>query len=156
MSLLKAIRAQLGLSVTPANNFTWDSSADNGTMKLARGNAGATTQDILTVDAAGKVAFPVGVTNGIVAWAKAQSSPASLLAGVNIASYTRPATGDHRFTFTTPLADGNYSVVATSVYTGLSVIAQIYSQNANGFTIVTSTDAAVAFNPTFLNVMVVR
>lgn len=27
-------------------------------MKLARGNAGATTQDILTVDAAGKVSFP--------------------------------------------------------------------------------------------------
>ena len=53
MSLLKAIKAQLGLSNTPANNFTLDASADNGTLKLARGNAGATTQDILTVDAAG-------------------------------------------------------------------------------------------------------
>ena len=53
MSLLKSIRKQLGLSVTPANNFTLDASADNGTMKLARGNAGATTQDILTVDASG-------------------------------------------------------------------------------------------------------
>lgn len=58
MSLIKSIREQLGLSVTPANNFTLDASADNGTMKLARGNAGATTQDIMTVDAAGKVAFP--------------------------------------------------------------------------------------------------
>ena len=58
MSLIKAIRQQLGLSVTPGNNFTLDASADNGTMKLARGNAGATTQDIMTVDAAGKVAFP--------------------------------------------------------------------------------------------------
>ena len=58
MSLLKAIKAQLGLSTTPANNFTLDASADNGTMKLARGNAGATTQDIITVDAGGKVAFP--------------------------------------------------------------------------------------------------
>lgn len=54
MSLLKAIKAQLGLSVTPANNFTLDASADNGTMKLAR-NSG---QDIMTVDAAGRVAFP--------------------------------------------------------------------------------------------------
>lgn len=53
MSLLKTIKAQLGLSVTPANNFCLDASADNGTMKLARGNAGATTQDIMTVDAAG-------------------------------------------------------------------------------------------------------
>ena len=58
MSLLKLIKQQLGVSVTPANNFTLDASADNGTMKLARGNAGATTQDIMTVDAAGKVAFP--------------------------------------------------------------------------------------------------
>lgn len=58
MSLIKAIKAQFGLSVTPANNFVLDASADNGTMKLARGNAGATTQDILTVNAAGKVAFP--------------------------------------------------------------------------------------------------
>ena len=53
MSLLKAIKAQLGLSNTPANNFTITAEADNGTLKLARGNAGATTQDILTVDAAG-------------------------------------------------------------------------------------------------------
>ena len=61
MSLIKIIRQQLGLSDTPANNFTLDASADNGTMKLARGNAGATTQDIMTVDAAGKVAFPQNV-----------------------------------------------------------------------------------------------
>lgn len=58
VSLLKTIKAQLGLSGTPANNFTLDASANNGTMKLARGNAGATTQDVMTVDAAGKVAFP--------------------------------------------------------------------------------------------------
>ena len=53
MSILKAIKAQLGLSNTPANNFTITAEADNGTLKLARGNAGATTQDILTVDASG-------------------------------------------------------------------------------------------------------
>lgn len=58
MSLIKSIKAQLGLSTTPANNFTLDASADNGTMKLARGNAGATTQDVMTVNAAGKVTFP--------------------------------------------------------------------------------------------------
>lgn len=63
MSLIKAIKTQLGLSVTPANNFTLDASADNGTMKLARGNAGATTQDVMTVDAAGRVGFPVVFQN---------------------------------------------------------------------------------------------
>lgn len=60
MSLLKAIKAQLGLSNTATNNFTLTAEAADGTMKLARGNAGATTQDILTVDAAGKVTFPAG------------------------------------------------------------------------------------------------
>jgi hypothetical protein len=57
MSLIKSIRQQLGMSVTPANNFTWDASADNGTAKLARGNAGATTQDVMSVNAAGQVSF---------------------------------------------------------------------------------------------------
>ena len=60
MSLLKFIKAQFGISNTPSNNFTLDASAQDGTMKLSRGNAGATTQDILVVDAAGKVTFPAG------------------------------------------------------------------------------------------------
>lgn len=53
-----AQKVQLGSSATPANNFTLDASADNGTMKLARGNAGSTTQDVMTVLATGKVDFP--------------------------------------------------------------------------------------------------
>jgi hypothetical protein len=53
MSLLKANAAQLGQSGTATQNFTLDATAADGTMKLARGNAGATTQDILTVDASG-------------------------------------------------------------------------------------------------------
>ena len=57
-------KQQLGLSVTPANNFTITAEADNGTMKLARGNAGATTQDIITVDATGKATFPQGIDIG--------------------------------------------------------------------------------------------
>lgn len=49
MSIIRAIKHRLGLSVTPANNFTFDASADNGTMKLARESG----QDIMTVDADG-------------------------------------------------------------------------------------------------------
>ena len=78
MSLLKTIRQQLGLSPTPANNFTLDASADNGTMKLARGNAGATTQDILTVDASGRVTM-------------AQNGPTVLH---KVLTWTSPATGN--------------------------------------------------------------
>jgi len=51
-------RVQLGGSATATQNFTLTAEAADGTMKLARGNAGATTQDVITVDAAGKVAFP--------------------------------------------------------------------------------------------------
>lgn len=79
MSLLKTIKQQLGLSVTPANNFTLDASADNGTMKLARGNAGATTQDILTVDAAGKVAFPQNIVPVFRGYATAAVIPTGTL-----------------------------------------------------------------------------
>lgn len=75
MSLIKMIKAQLGLSVTSANNFTLDASADNGTMKLARGNAGATTQDIMTVDAAGKVAFPQNVIPAFRGYVAGASHP---------------------------------------------------------------------------------
>jgi len=63
MSLIKAIRSQIGLSSTASQNFTLDASAANGTLKLARGNAGATTQDILTVDAAGVVTMNQGVSD---------------------------------------------------------------------------------------------
>jgi hypothetical protein len=48
---------QLGDSNTPANNFTLTSQANDGSMKLARGNFNATTQDVMTVDAAGKPDF---------------------------------------------------------------------------------------------------
>jgi hypothetical protein len=54
-------RTQLGTSSTATQNFTLTAEAANGTMKLARGNVGATTQDILTVDADGRVAHNVAM-----------------------------------------------------------------------------------------------
>ena len=48
---------QFGDSSTATNNFTITAEAANGTMKLSRGNAGSTTQDILTVDAQGIATF---------------------------------------------------------------------------------------------------
>ena len=46
---------QLGDSATATNNFMLTSQTADGTMKLARGNNGATTQDILTVNADGGI-----------------------------------------------------------------------------------------------------
>lgn len=118
MSLLKIISQQLGLSSTPTNNFTLDASADNGTMKLSRGNAGATTQDILTVDASGKVAFPQGVLGATPAgavmsfamstaptgWLKADGSAVSRTTYANLFSAIgiTYGTGDGSSTFNLP------------------------------------------------------
>jgi hypothetical protein len=56
MSLIKANAVQIGQSPTATQNFTLAvPSSPNGTIKLARGNAGATTQDVLSVDASGNV-----------------------------------------------------------------------------------------------------
>jgi len=53
----QSVNMQIGQNSDPTHNFS-ASTNDDGTMKLARGNAGATTQDVMTVDSAGKVAFP--------------------------------------------------------------------------------------------------
>jgi hypothetical protein len=65
MSQLTVNTLQLGQSATPANNFvlTVPSPAD-GTIKLARGNVGSTTQDVISVNAAGEVSFPATGTFG--------------------------------------------------------------------------------------------
>lgn len=55
----KTTAIQLGDSATATQNFTLRSNAD-GSATLARGNVGATTQDVLTIDAAGKVVLPAG------------------------------------------------------------------------------------------------
>jgi len=56
MSLLKANSVQIGQSATATQNFTLSvPSSPDGTIKLARGNSGATTQDILSVNSSGAV-----------------------------------------------------------------------------------------------------
>ena len=56
MSLLKANSVQIGQSATATNNFTLSVPASpDGTIKLARGNSGATTADVLSVNASGAI-----------------------------------------------------------------------------------------------------
>jgi hypothetical protein len=52
---------QLGDSSTATQNFVVNTALD-GSMKIARGNAGATSQDVLTISSGGVV----GVPNGLV------------------------------------------------------------------------------------------
>ena len=59
MSTIKVVNVQLGQSATAANNFTLAvPSNPNGTVKLSRGNAGATTSDVLSIDASGILTLP--------------------------------------------------------------------------------------------------
>jgi len=56
MSLLKSNSVQIGQSATATQNFTLSvPSSPDGTIKLARGNSGATTADVLTVNASGAI-----------------------------------------------------------------------------------------------------
>lgn len=72
MSLLKSNSVQIGQSATATNNFTLSvPSSPDGTIKLARGNSGATTQDILSVNASGAVTLTNG---GAITLATAQAS----------------------------------------------------------------------------------
>ena len=53
---------QLGDSATATNNFTLTAESADGTMKLARGNIGATTQDLITVSSTNVVTGASGAT----------------------------------------------------------------------------------------------
>lgn len=63
MSGLVKQQVQLGDSATATNNFVLTSAAADGTMKLARGNYGATTQDVMTVNASGQVTLTQGMAS---------------------------------------------------------------------------------------------
>jgi hypothetical protein len=68
MSLIIANAVQVGQSNTATENFTLAvPSSPNGTIKLARGNAGATTQDVLNVDASGNINGLVKTTGSTTA-----------------------------------------------------------------------------------------
>jgi len=56
MSLLKSNSVQIGQSATATQNFTLSvPSSPDGTIKLARGNSGATTADVLSINASGVI-----------------------------------------------------------------------------------------------------
>lgn len=65
MSTLNVNRTQFGKSATATQNFTMTAENADGTMKLARGVAGATTQDILTVDATGQMSASLNPATGL-------------------------------------------------------------------------------------------
>lgn len=148
MSLIKAIKHQLGLSVTPANNFTFTAEADNGTMKLARGNAGATTQDVMTVDAAGKVAFPQNVSVAFRALAgNIQSIAPGSYIKANLGTISFDTNNNFSSSRFTPTVAGYYQFSGAVYITGtwLSYLAaSIYKNGAASATALTGSPTAAA------------
>lgn len=55
-------KLQVGNSATATQNFVLQTNAD-GTAKMARGNVGSTTQDVLTINASGLVGAPQGYSD---------------------------------------------------------------------------------------------
>ena len=72
---------QLGTSATATQNFVLTvPTVQDGTAKLSRGNAGSTTQDILTIDASGNLTAPQNLT------------VTGNITGANVASTIQPIT----------------------------------------------------------------
>lgn len=126
MSLIKAIKAQLGLSNIPAQNFTLTAEAQDGTMKLSRGSAGATTQDILTVDANGRVAFPQNVVPALSA---KLSGNMAIVTGTQT---VKLALNNYDFDTNRILNGGTYQVKPlVAGYYQVDLVVQVDSSSAN-------------------------
>lgn len=178
MSTLKTNAVQVGTSATATQNFTLRSNAD-GTATLARGNVGATTQDLLSVDAAGLVDFPVSMAietpvkealnaSGDApifacrAWVNFNGTgTVAIRASGNVSSITDNGTGDYTVNFTTAMPDANYALSATAQMRTGEAAAAVVSMS----TLTAPTAAAVrvrALNPTafedfaYVNVIIFR
>lgn len=137
MSLLKANSVQIGQSATAAQNFTLSvPSSPDGTIKLARGNSGATTADILTVDASGNVTTTLA--SGSVKFSQLSTSAteadnvskrtakawvnfngslaaASMINGAfNVSSITDYGVGDYEVNFLVSMPDNKYAAVCSA------------------------------------------
>jgi hypothetical protein len=84
---------QIGDSGTATQNFTLSVPAvPDGTVKLARGNHGATTQDVLTVDASGVVAAPQGSYGGLRLMTAQASTSGTVIDFTGIPSWAKRIT----------------------------------------------------------------
>jgi hypothetical protein len=147
MSTVKANRLQLGQSGTATQNFTLDASAADGTMKLARGVAGGTTQDVMLVNAAGEVDFPQLVrlygSNGY------QKMPGGLI--LQWGASTTPAGGTIAVAFPIIFPNALFQVYAAdySVSNGTTNIIGCDAGTVNGCNVYTSDAAGTAQGSNF-------
>lgn len=114
MSALKSSKVQVGISTNVNNNFVIDASQADGSIKISRGNIGATTQEVLKVDSTGAMSTLGLPAFQCRAWVVFDGTGTpSILGSGNVSSVTKVATGHYRINFTTPFADLNYCVTAS-------------------------------------------
>lgn len=90
---LKTDAYQIGNSLTASQNFSLEVPAvPDGTVKLVRGNAGAGTQDILSVDANGLVAASQGSYGGLRLMTAVASTSGTSIDFTSIPSWARRIT----------------------------------------------------------------
>ncbi len=110
---------QLGDNITATQNFVLSENSD-GTAKLARGNTGATTQDILTVDANGRVTMPQNVVAFRASMSGLQSVPNNLVttAAFNTVITNTGGVYDTATGKWTPGVAGWYTITAKGSFSG--------------------------------------
>ncbi len=137
---------QLGDSATATQNFVLQTNVD-GSAKLARGNAGATTQDILSISSGGVVTANQGLAGdgsaitglptpaalstasgsapsySARAWVNFNGTgTVAIRASGNVSSITDNGTGDYTINFMTAMPDANFAPVITCGDTGSSAL----------------------------------
>lgn len=145
---------QLGDSPIATRNFVWQANND-GSAKLARGNVGATTQDILTVDQNGRIAFPQSVVAFYAYQTVAQSLPngANLKLLFQIEDFDIGGGYDPATSRFQPTVAGYYSVgggytVATQ---STQLILNLFKNEANIRTLAYTTQATGVFGSTLIH-----
>jgi hypothetical protein len=143
MSLLKANSVQIGQSATATQNFTLSvPSSPDGTIKLARGNSGATTADILSVASNGKVSTTLADSSVAFAQLLSTDWTASLGAsgyqklpsGLIIQWGSGTAANNTSISFPTTFSTAAYCVVAACSNYGASRIVNAGNISTTGFT----------------------
>lgn len=144
MSKVIADTVQLGSSATATQNLVIATNKD-GTFKISRGNLGATTQDILTIDGNGKFLFPQGsaARTDTISMVRLSGSPGN---GSTLTNYRRFSTVERNtgadITYADSAANGASFTINTAGIYAIAYSGQ--STNATHFAL-TKNDAA--WNP---------
>ena len=143
MSLLKANSVQIGQSSTATENFTLAvPSSPDGTIKLARGNSGSTTADILSVANDGKVSATLADNSVAFAqllstdWTSSHGSSGhqKLPSGLIIQWGGGTAANNSSISFSTTFPSAVYCVIVSCSNVGSSRLVSAGAATTSGFT----------------------